>query len=199
MAMTKDNTLIQDLRTFKGTLKELSWDKEHGVSLIDDEQINHKMYNMDGIAKQLCRMYGREKLNSCDGYYVAQNGKSYLVEFKNQNEGNVDSRDIRNKIFDSISMIVMNEDKRRSEICERMNVIVVYNNNKQEEKDGKSYSASKAMDHFAEKLASFSGHKGWDTYEKKFRIVEYMNSLVQGIYTVDVRDFEREFVPCLFE
>ena len=56
------------------------------------------------------------------GYYVAQNGKSYLVEFKNQNEGNVDSRDIRNKIFDSISMIVMNEDKRRSEICERMNV-----------------------------------------------------------------------------
>ena len=43
MAMTQDNTLIQDLRTFKGTLKELSWDKEHGVSLIDDEQINHKM------------------------------------------------------------------------------------------------------------------------------------------------------------
>lgn len=197
--MTKDNTLIQDLRTFKGTLKELSWDKEHRISLVDDEQKNHKLYNMDGIAKQLCRMYGREKLNSCDGYHIAQDGELYLIEFKNQNEGNVDSRDIRNKIFDSISMIVLNENKCRSEICSRMNVIIVYNNSNRKENDGKSYSSSKAMDQFAEKLAGFSGRKGWERFEKKFHIVEHMNSLVQGIYTVDVRDFEREFVPLLFD
>lgn len=64
-----NDRLIKDYRPYLAKLSELSYDREHKVSLIEDEDMSHRMFNFDGISDKFSEKTRGEKNMSCDGYY----------------------------------------------------------------------------------------------------------------------------------
>ena len=60
--------VIKDYRPFKATLAEVSFAKEHKISLIHDTEPAHKVYSFDGISKTFAKKMRGQKNMSCDGY-----------------------------------------------------------------------------------------------------------------------------------
>lgn len=184
---------------FKGTLKEVSLDDNKEIYLLDDEKQEHRIFNFDGISKAFCRKLRGEKNSSCDGYYIKPDGNAFLVEFKNQPEGNIDKISLKNKIYDSITTLVMNENITRNEVVKRTSVIVVYNDSANQQKSKTSYNTSQAFNSFAKKIAELSEKKGIHSYDKKFGLQCYKDILFHDVFTVDKQIFEQEFMEFLFE
>lgn len=190
--------IIEDYRPFLSNLSEISYDSEHGVSLIQDKKPNHRMYNFDGISDKFSKKTRGEKNMSCDGYYEKASGDTYLIEFKNQEEGQIDKRWLKNKIYDSISTIVMNENIARKDVAGRTTVIVVYNDKNKEPLNDQSYSTSPAFNKFSQKMAYLAEKRGIDSYDKKFDLVRYKGLLFKDVYTVDKEIFEKDFMDVIF-
>lgn len=158
--------LIDNYSPYMGTFTEVSRDKTNGNSLITDDY--HKLINFDGVKKKICKYFRGDALSSCDGMILG-NDCRYVIEFKNQSEGNVDKAKIKNKAFDSLALIAVNENLTREEISKDTILIIVYNNEKYD-KDDKSYSPSKSMDKFAIKLKKLAKMENWDVYLKRLFI-----------------------------
>lgn len=193
------NKIIRDYNTFKDTLKSISYDDAENQSMLEDEQKEHRMFNFDGISKKFCKKMRGEKNSSCDGYHIKSDGTAYLVEFKNQAEGNVDKVSLKNKIYDSISTLVMNENVTRKEVVQRTSVIIVYNDEIEKEKTDTSYNSSEGFNQFARKMGMLSQKSGIDSYDKKFDLAKYKGQLFREVYTVDKKIFEQDFLKILFE
>lgn len=188
-----------DYRQCLATLKEVSFDDDNNISLIDDEQKAHRVYNFDGVSKKLCKKLRGEKNFSCDAYYVKREDDTYLIEFKNQPEGNIDQKKLKNKIYDSITTIVMNEDILPETVIQRTSVIIVYNNEVETLRDESSYSTSEYFSKFSGKLSCLANKQGLDAFEKKFKLVNYRGTLFKEVYTIDKADFVHTFIDYLFE
>lgn len=191
--------IIKDYRPYLAKLSELSYDEEHEVSLIEDNDLKHRMYNFDGISDKFAQKMRGEKNMSCDGYFEKTSQDTYLVEFKNQEEGKIDKRWLKNKIYDSISTLVMNENVTRKSVADRTTVIIVYNDANQEEKTDEDYSTSEAFNLFSAKMAKLAGKQGVDCLDKKFDLVRYKGILFKDVYTVDRKDFEKYFLNIIFK
>ncbi len=194
-----NDRLIKDYRPYFAKLSELSYDKEHDISLINDNDSGHRMYNFDGISGKFCKKVRGEKNMSCDGYLEKTPQDTYLIEFKNQEEGTIDKKWLKNKIYDSVSTLVMNENITRSDVAGKTTVIIVYNDNNKQEKTNTDYSTSQAFNLFSEKLATLAGKQGIDKLDKKFDLAKYKGILFKDVYTVDREDFEKYFISELFE
>lgn len=191
--------IIKDYRPFLANLSELSCDSEHGNPLIQDNLPWHRMYNFDGISDKFTKMTRGEKNMSCDGYYEKTPDDTYLIEFKNQEEGQIDKRWLKNKIYDSITTIVMNENATRTEVANRTTIIIVYNDKNHESPNNQSYSSSQAFNCFSQKIAQLAAKEGIDCYDKKFDLVRYKGLLFKDVYTVDKEIFERDFLNVIFD
>ncbi|MGN1167770.1 MAG: hypothetical protein ACI4S2_15235 [Lachnospiraceae bacterium] len=191
--------VIKDYNKYKAFLYEVSYDKEHKISLINDKNQQNKMYNFDAISKEYCREMRGEKNSSCDAYYEKNLNEAYLIEFKNQDEGNIDKRDINNKIHDSVATLVMNENLSRECVAEKTTVIIVYSDQQETDRTDGSYLPSKAYDSFSQKMAELSGKAGIDSYPKKFDLEKYRGILFKEVYTVGKSVFEKEFIDILFK
>lgn len=53
--------LIDNYSTYLCSISELSWDKDRGISFIQDDEKSHRMYNFDGIKKTICKKIRGEK------------------------------------------------------------------------------------------------------------------------------------------
>lgn len=192
--------IINDYRPYLSKLSELSYDKEHAVSLIADEASNHRMYNFDGISENFFKKVRGEKNKSCDGYFEKNPQETYLVEFKNQEEGSVDKKWLKNKIYDSVSTLVMNENVSREDVAGRTTVIIVYNDGRKQEKTNSDYTTSQAFNAFSKKMAALAGRQGiLDCLDKKFDLERYKGVLFKEVYTVDKKDFEQYFMDIIFK
>jgi hypothetical protein len=191
--------LIEDYNKYKAFFSEVSYDKENKISLINDRNTLHKVYNFDAISDAYCKMLRGEKYMSCDAYYQKNSGEAYLIEFKNQEEGNIDKRNIKNKIHDSVATLVMNEDVPRECVTDKITVIIVYNNEVHDGRTESSYMSSEAYDGFSKKMAELSGMHGLDTYPKKFDLEKYQGFLFKDVYTIGKRAFEEDFVKWIFD
>ena len=94
---------------------------------------------------------------------IIHDNQRYVIEFKNQSEGNIDKVKIKNKAFDSISL---NENLTREQIAKDTILVIVYNNERYESKDN-SYSPSESIDKFTMKLKSLAKQENWEKYPKK--------------------------------
>ena len=192
--------IIKDYRPYLSKLSELSYDEEHAVSLIADDAPNHRMYNFDGISENFFKKVRGEKNKSCDGYFEKNPQETYLVEFKNQEEGSVDKKWLKNKIYDSVSTLVMNENVTREDVAGRTTVIIVYNDDRKQEKTNSDYTTSQAFNAFSEKMAALAGRQGIiDRLGKKFDLERYKGVLFKEVYTVDKKDFEQYFMDIIFK
>lgn len=187
---------VKEYRSFLCSLSEVSRDKENHEILIEDDDPHHRVINFDGVKKNICRFYRGEGTCSCDAY-LEKDHTRYLIEFKNQSEGNVDVTNIRNKAFDSLALLMMNDDLCRSHLAEHTVLIVVYNEKKYTP-DNRSYPSSPSSDKFARKMKELAGKKGLESYPVKFGLQLYIGELYRNIYTVDVEVFQNEFFPILF-
>lgn len=194
-----NDRLIKDYRPYFAKLCDLSYDKEHGISLINDNDFGHRMYNFDGISDKFCKKVRGEKNMSCDGYLEKTPQDTYLIEFKNQEEGTIDKKWLKNKIYDSVSTIVMNENITRNDVARKTTVIIVYNDDIKQERTNTAYSTSKAFNAFSEKIAMLAGKQEADKLDKKFDLIKYKGILFKDVYTVDKKDFEKYFLSELFE
>lgn len=180
------------------TLERASYDNDKSDSLIKDEDYGHRVYNFDAISMKICKKLRGEKNYSCDSYYIKNSNDSFLIEFKNQAEGNIDRVKLKNKIYDSITTLAMNENLSPKEIADRTSVIIVYNNAQETVKDEYSYSNSKAMSKLSRKLSELAKKKDLDSFEKKFDLSKLKGKLFKEVYTVDKEDFEKTFIEYLF-
>lgn len=187
---------VKEYRSFLCSLSEVSRDKENHEILIHDEDADHRVVNFDGVKKNICKFYRGDGTCSCDAY-LEKNNIRYLIEFKNQGEGNVDVTNIQNKAFDSLALLMMNEDLCRSQLAENTVLIIVYNT-KRYIPDKDSYPASPSSDKFARKVKELAGKKGLASYPVKFGLQPYIGELYRNVYTVDVEVFKNEFYPVLF-
>lgn len=190
--------LNEEYSDFSKNLKEVSLDDKNKVSLIDDELPEHRMIKFDDVKEKICKEYRGSENSSCDGYFV-RNGIRYLIEFKNQAEGRVERHKIRDKAFDSVSLLVMNENITREEIAGSTVLVIVYNNNKEKcEAEKQSYHHSVSLDKFGKKLKELSGKDGLSSYPIKFKLEKYIGKFYKEVYTLDVKVFKQEFMPILF-
>lgn len=178
------------------TISQLSWDRERKVSLIADDERTHRMYNFDGIKKLICKELRGNENSSCDALWEKE-GLRYLIEFKNQSEGNIDRAVICNKAYDSATLLLVNENLTREQLTENTVFIVVYNN-ANHKIDDSSYNPSESMDKLTQKLKGFAKCSGLDQKQKKFGIGKYTGHLYKQVYTLDVDEFRQFFYPVLF-
>lgn len=183
--------LIDNYNLFLGTLTEVSKDKISGTSMIEDNCKSHRLINFDGVKKKICSKFRGEALASCDGMIVHDDIR-YIIEFKNQSEGNVDKAQIRNKAFDSLALLALNENLTREEIAENTILIIVYNNEKHKVGND-SYSPSESIDRFTMKLKKLAKKQDWEQYPKKFDTTKYINHFYKQVYTIDLRVFMEVF------
>lgn len=188
--------LIEDYRSYLSTLKVVSRDKNSQVSLIEDETKEHRLVNFDGVKKKLCKDFRGDALSSCDGY-LNKGGVRYLIEFKNQAEGNIDKTIIKNKAYDSLSLLAMNENLTREELAGDTVLVIVFNNEKYVESNH-SYQSSDSLDKLTMKLKRLSKKDELDQYPKKFDTRRYINQFYKNVYTIDIKVFKKKFMDILF-
>lgn len=189
---------IKDYRPYLCEISKVSFDKNSGVSLIKDDEKEHRLINFDGIKRKLCKEFRENDLFSCDAY-IEKDGVRYFIEFKNQNEGNVDRNQIRNKAFDSFSLFLVNENNiTGEELAESAVYLVVYNNNAEYFAGKEAYQSAPSINKLTTKLKELSGKTGLERYPKLFGVDRYIGKLYKNVYTVDVKIFIKEFYPLIF-
>ena len=187
-----NDRLIKDYRPYLAKLSELSYDREHKVSLIEDEDMSHRMFNFDGISDKFSKDT-RRKICLVMDIMKKRHKDTYLVEFKNQEEGKIDKKWLKNKIYDSIATVVMNENVTRTDVAGRVTVIIVYNDaNHGEKTDGEIIPTIRHLTGFSEKFGNIR-KKDVDSLPKKFDLERYKGILFKDVYTVDRRNFEKYF------
>ena len=190
--------LLEDYNVCKGTLEEISRDSDNNVSMVPDADVEHSLINFDGVTKRICKKYrGGKLLASCDGYIV-NNDTRYLIEFKNQSEGNLDKAILREKAFDSLSLLALNENITRQKRAENTVLIIVYNNENCERGKG-SYDPSDSTDKLIGKMKGFANQRGVNVYPQKFGMEKYEGSFYKSVYTVDIKQFRQDFMKLLFD
>lgn len=182
---------------FDSTLEETSKDDNSGESLIVDRDPKHQVVNFDDIEKKMCKIFHRSQRRSCDAY-VEKNDLRYLIEFKNQSADRINKTKIREKIYDSIALLALNENISREPLAQQTVVIVVYNSKKHVQ-DKSTASPAPAIDKFTRKLKTYANKKDLENYPKKFSVNYFIGKLIHNAYTVDVEDFQNEFMPMLFD
>ncbi len=189
--------LIDNYSTYLCSISELSWDKDRGISFIQDDEKSHRMYNFDGIKKTICKKIRGEKNFSCDAYWE-KNSKKYFIEFKNQAEGNISRENLWNKAYDSAAMVLVNENITREELAQKAVLIIVYDNQRHIP-DASSYNPSESMDKFTRKLKGFAKLTGVDQLPVKFGLDKFNGILYREVHTLGVEDFKKYFYPVLFD
>ncbi len=188
--------IIEDYNSYLCTIRDLSLDKEARVSLIEDDEKQHRMYNFDGIKKTLCKKFRGEQTFSCDAYWEKE-GKRYLIEFKNQGEGNIKREHLWNKAYDSLALLLVNENKTREELAQNTILIVVYDNQKSKS-DSSSYQPSKSFDKITEAFKSYAKLSGVNRLQVKFGLNRFKGSFYHEVHTLEVNDFINYYYPELF-
>lgn len=173
------------LSQMRSTLSETSIDSSNGAKtpLVDQNDV---VYNFDTVARTVCRRYRGDSTSSCDALYD-NNGKYYLLEFKNQSETNVNRSELKKKAFDSVA-ILQNTfcwKMSREELAQRLVLVVVYNDRLEERA---------SFLKFREKARSLAK-------EEKNGILfdlKKLRTLYSSIVTVTKDTFDKEIYPTIF-
>lgn len=172
------------LKGFRKSLKETSVDSENEAELVSYRDI---VYDFDAIAKEVCHKYTSETYSSCDALYL-NNGKYYLIEFKNQGRTSVKKDVLKKKAFDSIAVLQSTFcwSESRETLKDRMVLVVVFNGGLEERE---SYIK------FENKLLSLA------KTEREPILFDLGNfkDWYSEIYTLDKSEFEKSLYPQIFD
>ena len=111
-----------EFHQYKTTIKECSYDSDHGKSLINsqDDIVNFDKVKDDYAAGLPCGT----NPTSADGLFLDQKGRYILVEFKS---GKVDPYNVIKKAYDSALILAGKKDEKVSWLRENAEFVLVYN------------------------------------------------------------------------
>lgn len=178
-----------DYSEIKKTLKETSRD-DYGNCVIDFSQ---EVYHFDQITEKVADSYRISKpQHSCDALHIKDRNDIYLIEFKNVRASRVPKKHLKLKAYDSIMTLQMAffPEYSLDEIKEKVNLVVVYNNEGVVEKE----QASRAFDSIKEKMRAYAGNHE----EILFDLEIYKNVLYKNIFTVEKGKFISEIYNMIF-
>lgn len=174
------------------TLKDISYDKcrkEYTTNCMI------KAYAFDSMSKIICKRLRGECLSSCDAFYESKDGDFYFIEFKNEPQGNVKTIEIKNKAFDSCSMLpyTLFLGLPLINVIRNLNLIVVYNNNKRPIRDKDYYNEPGALELLDHDLGIMAGI---DDPKPKllFNLDRIEGNLYKKIWTINIDAFEKNFI-----
>lgn len=156
---------------------------------------NEKAYKLDEISTKEAELYRHKKnLAAADAFIRSENGKFYVIEFKNTRKSCMPKNSLYPKAHDSIFLIQLLFEASLSleQIKERTYFFVIYNDGVLSEIE----NASSSFDKLKEEMKKLAGeqelypvHWGMERYEKNF---------YKKVYTLDVKDFQNEFMDEIF-
>lgn len=170
------------LKPFEMSLAKTSEDSAGGVRLVSFEDT---VLNFDSLAKNVCKKYrGGDCCSSCDALYE-NNGKFYLIEFKNQGETNIDRQSLKKKAFDSIGILqsTFHFDVSRGDLSKQLELVVVYND-RDEERPSFIKFENRLRDQAKETKLLFD--------------LDCLSLFYNEIYTVTKEEFEKDLYPRIF-
>lgn len=177
---------------FAVTIREASYDNAKHYDLVDSDLV---VYNFDRVKEYVCRKLRDNSLTrSCDAYYVDQNGREYLIEFKNQREADVPRNSLKQKAYDSVYLLLLTFDKEKSiqETAQNLTLMIIYNDRAAVGSREYQYSESESFDKLARKFGSLA--KMDHPREIRFGLSYLQGQLFREVYTLDVREFMQRFV-----
>lgn len=182
--------------TYAMSIRQASYDDAKDQYLVDRDLI---VYNFDEIKEYICRRFRDNAfVSSCDAFYAAEDGREYLIEFKNQKPEDVPRRSVKQKAFDSLYLLMLSFHPHQTveEISKRLSLIVVYNEHASKGPRKGSYNKSESFDKMAAKFGGYAKVK--TPLSTQFGLGYLKGQLYRNIYTLDVREFVRRFVDCNF-
>lgn len=179
------------LKKYRQTLKDCSKnDSNEPVT-----QAEYEVYNFDALGALEAEKYRRKKkLCSADAFYIRNEKQMFFFEFKNARKSQVPWKSIPLKAHDSLLTIqaLLFPKLSLQECAQRISYFVIYNNHKiaDAENESKSFEKLKEkMGTLAQKTSDYPILWDMDIYEDTF---------YKKVYTIDVSDFEHDFMKQIF-
>ena len=173
---------------WKATLQETAFSQDAKLPL----PLKHgkeTVLNLDKVASSYIKnLYGDKVLASCDALFC-KNGKYYFIEFKNQDEKNVSSNDVRAKTFSSILIanLLLCPQCSISDLSSNSELFVVF-----KDSDEPNY-----INKLAYKLNLLSNLSGEPLF---FKLRPYIdNGMYKDIHTIPVSVFNNQYSDSIFE
>ncbi len=172
------------------TLSECSKD-DAGQSLIESAQM---VYNFDEITKEIADVYrGGKPMASCDALYQKDAEHIYLIEFKNARKSRIGKKFFLQKAYDSVWTLAFAfyPELSLTELCQRLFLIVVYNEEGAEQKE----EESEYFQAIKKKVGGWAGNRA----RILFGLEIYKDVLYKEILTVDKDEFMEKKYSELFD
>lgn len=176
-------------KCYKATLKKTSYD-DHNKEYMTHSTL--EVVNFDELKNQFQReLRGERPLCSNDALFENPDGEIFMIEFKN---GRLDKTEIYNllrKNYDSV-LIHMHYDKRDIRtIKENLNYILVYNEEKNQSKEGTNESISSSDSR--KKIGDTFASKAKDNFNL-FGLGYFERYTFKKVYTLTQKQFEEQFI-----
>lgn len=181
-----------DPEAFRMPIRQASYDDAKKQVLVDSAL---PVYNFDDIKEYVCRkLRDNSFTRSCDAYYVDDSGREYLIEFKNQKQDDVPRRAVKEKAYDSLYLLLLTFDREKSlaEVVGNVSYMVVYNDRAPDGPKGTRHGHSESFEKLAAKFGELA--KAESPRTVKFGLGYLKGRLYREVYTLDTRDFMRQFV-----
>lgn len=183
-----DNAVLEKYRK---TLKECS-KRDSGEPVTLSE---YEAYQFDDLSALEAEKYRRKKkLCSADALYIKNKNEIYFFEFKDARKSNLPWKSIQEKAHDSLIplQVLLFPEMSVSECAKKVSFFVIYNEKavKDKENDSKSFAQFKSsMGHLAQKRHTYPVLGNMNIYE---------NTFYKKVYTIDVSDFEKDFLDKIY-
>ena len=155
----------------------------------------NEAYRFDDLCGLEGKRYRRgKKIRSADALYIKNDGEIYLFEFKNVRKSHVPWKELYEKAHDSLFVLqaLLFPDFSLRACAERINFYVIYNNNSITEQENNS----EAFEGIRNTIQTWA--KAADRYPILWGLGLYEGTFYKKVMTIDVADFEREFLPLIY-
>lgn len=160
------------------TLKKTSKDNNHKNNI--EYMTNSKLpvINFDKVAKAYAREHNLKiLLTSNDAVFLDENSNAIFIEFKNGNISKEELDNVKQKLYESVLMLLDILDEKISYSRDNIRYILVYNGVKNSRVSIGTHIAQKAGNHFIE-----------------FGLSRFKGLCLKDIYTYTKEEFEEKFV-----
>lgn len=155
-----------------------------------------KAFKFDDLSAFEAELYRRnKKLCSADALYMKNDKEMFFFEFKNTRKNHVPWKSVQQKAHDSLLtlQVLLFPELSLQECARRSSYFLIYNEKAMKETENPSVS----FEEFKKKIRKMAGKRG--TYPVLGNMEIYEDTFYKKVYTIDVADFEREFLCKIYD
>lgn len=182
------------LNDYISTMRETSYDSDNKeyMSLSDIEVIDFDNVKGEYVSKKYWPDSQKpiDHIRSCDTFYISDDDKFYLIEFKNGKISRKKQYQIYEKIYDSFIILLDVFNMTVSDWRIKTEFILVYNSkNNKEDNEPENIQDSKSR----AEIGNFISSKADENFIR-FGLGKYQDYLFNKVFTLTEEEFEEEYV-----